>query len=68
MHVIMSLHLFTFRQLLVLFGKDLCKVQIAHLGVKFSILCSLFHEEAEVRGQWLLREVWVFLVEERKQS
>lgn len=48
-------------QLLVLLGQDLGQVQVAHLWVDFSIFGSFLHEEAKVRRQWLLGEIWVSL-------
>lgn len=49
------------RQLFVLLGQDLGQVQVAHLWVDFSIFSSFLHEEAKVRCQWLLREIWMSL-------
>lgn len=48
-------------QLFVLLGQDLGQVQVAHLWVDFSIFGSFLHEEAKVRCQWLLREIWMSL-------
>lgn len=53
--------LFLVWQLPVLLGEDLRQVQVAHLGMQLGVLGPLFHEEAEVWGQGLLGEIWVFL-------
>lgn len=54
-------YLLLFRELFILFGKYLGEIQVAHFWVQFGIFCSLFHEEAEVRGQRFLGEIRMFL-------
>lgn len=48
-------------ELLVLLGQDLGQVQVAHLRVDFGVFGSFLHEEAEVRSQRLLGEIWMSL-------
>lgn len=48
-------------QLLVLLGQDLGQVQVAHLRVDFGVFGSFLHEEAKVRSQGFLGEIWMSL-------
>lgn len=51
-------------QLLVLLRQYLGQVQVAHLWVDFGVFGSFLHEEAKVRSQRFLREIWVSLWEQ----
>lgn len=52
------------RKLLIFLGQNLGQVQVAHLRVDFGIFGSFLHEEAKVRRQGFLREIWVSLLEQ----
>lgn len=54
-------------QLSVLLGEDFSQVQVAHLRVQLGVLGPFLHEEAEVRCQGLLGEIWVFLGKDRQK-